>query len=522
MRFIVILFFLLHPIITEAQTTFSLSYSFGSFKPNTDEFKTFQNEFKKLKLTEIDSIHFVGHSDSVGTFLSNFRTAEYRARKLEKILVRKIKRKVPYAIYPAAGKMPKEVGSTRQIQIVIFSSSFLKLNKAVGEIPNGCFKVAYSELQNYHQNYTSRGRTSCIQIERSSSKTSMNRPVFYSGRINEGGNFEVVPLKWKSEKTGEFWWAKEGEVTEVPVADFDRFKIFTIEKDPCSDCNEDFFKIQKIQNSHLILAKDRIVMENIQFRTPYFFNNSVQIRVPKDFVDLSKEYFQQSSEDRQILWKEKDKDFYSAKVKQFNGKVESIQRKFPSNAKIDCQDKIAHQNEPTVICSPSYGKILAYNFFEVGSHFQNNTKMPYASIGLFTGTRHLELEFLAGIHSKSALYGAIRGRYNIATIPFQAIFSGNKWRQSFSKNRFWYTKIYVGTEYKASIGKRSQNYLEPNIHLGMTFSQNNGSVFHRLFIQYGYAVNFVEESPRKSYDLFQIGFQLQLGKKTYEAEKGNF
>jgi hypothetical protein len=139
---------------------------------------------------------------------------------------------------------------------------------------------------------------------------------------------------------------------------------------------------------------------------------------------------------------------------------------------------------------------------------------------MFASTKYVELEFLVGLHTKNALYGSIRGRYNLASIPFRSFISPLSWRQSIEKNRFWYSNFYLGAEYKASIGRKSNDYLEPNVHLGISFSQNNGPTFHRLFMQYGRGVNFILESPRPSYPIFQLGAQFQLGKKAYNFEKG--
>jgi hypothetical protein len=504
-----------------SQTTFVLPYSFGKLNPDSESLQLFQKGFKKLDLKNVDSVHFIGNSDSVGTFLSNFRTTELRAIKLKKYIAGSIKGNVPYLISPTGGDWEKAKGSTRQLNVVIYISETIKPKKNDAEIPQGCYKVAYSEMQNYHRETTSRGKTSYTQLDRSLTKSNAPREELYYGTLNAKGDFEAIRLKWKVEKVGKSWWAEEREVTEIPTDDFDRFKLFTIENKPCNSCHEDFSENKEIQKTELQLGLDLLVLENIQHKVPFFQRNKINVRVPQDFIDLNSDYYSHGNESTKIIWEEKDKEYYYAKVKQFSGEVSSIQRKFPTHSSADCQEELNNLDKvPQLISGPTRAKVETYNFAEMGIHFQNGTNIPYASLGLFTATRFVELDFLVGVHGKSALYAAIRGRYNILTVPFNSLFTGEKWRQSLTKNRFWYTRLYVGAEYKASIGRYSDDYLEPNIHAGLTFAKNNGSISHRLFVQYGYGVNFILESPRPFYSMTQVGVQLQLGKKAYRFEKG--
>ncbi|MGJ8661882.1 MAG: hypothetical protein ACSHXL_07580, partial [Bacteroidota bacterium] len=253
---------------------------------------------------------------------------------------------------------------------------------------------------------------------------------------------------------------------------------------------------------------------------PWLNQRKVKIRVPQEYVDSDADYTQDLNGEKTLIWNEKDKDYYYSTVSLQNGLIKPIYRKFPVHQDSSCQNTET-LNYAKTICGPNPKKIAAYNFAEFGYHFQNGAQIPYASIGLFAATKFVDLEFLAGLHTQSAFYGSIRGRYSIVTAPLSSILRGSQWGQSIVNNRFWYTSLYVGAEYKASLGKRSNDYLEPNLNLGLTFSQNNGPTFHRIFIQYGLAVNFVEKSPRSNYSLLQVGIQFQLGKKTYAFEKGN-
>ncbi len=521
MRYLFFLSLLFWTLNFSAQKTFTFSYNFGANRPNSESLKTFQKEIKDVDFSTVDSIHFIGNSDSVGTFLSNFRSTELRSRKLKKYFIGKIENSTTYSILPTSGDWPKKKGSTRQINVVLYSSQPVKPAANEKETPKGCYKVAYSEILNCHRSDSNKGKKSVTQLTRAISKVNENRPDLYAGRLNQEGKFEAIPLKWKIEKVGESWWAAKKECAEIPTDDFEKFKIFTIENGPCTSCHEDFQQNLEIEKSILKLETDKYVMDNLQFKSSIFRQNKIQIRVPKEFVDSDADYFQTSNLDNEIIWEEKDGTYFYTLLEYKNGLISPISKKFIAHQDSVCQEnKILDYKKS--ICGPSPKKISAYNFVEFGYHFQNKTQIPYAALGLFAATKYVDLEFLAGVHAHSALFASIRGRYNFLTLSFANIASVSQWKQSMNKNRFWYTNLYVSAEYKASLGRKTSNYLEPNFNIGMTISQNTGPIFHRIFLQYGVGVNFLEKSPRPSYTIFQAGIQLQLGKKTYAYEKGNF
>ncbi|MFA7274321.1 MAG: hypothetical protein WC044_10645 [Crocinitomicaceae bacterium] len=519
MKIVVYFLLLLLPIFGISQTVFTFDYSFGKLKPTKASNQPFLNEYKKITAGEVDSVHFIGQSDSVGTFLSNFRTTEIRSQKIKKLLANSWKGNIPYAIYPTAGRWEKEAGSTRKIQVVIYTSETLKLIKNETEIPAGCYRVAYTELQTYRQTSTSRGRKSMVQLFRPISNSNSNRPDLYAGKIDDKGEFEAYRLVWKKVKVKSNGPSEEMEVTEILATDFDRFKIFTIDDFPCTDCHEDFQTNKQLTLLKMERATDQPLMEQLQFKTPIFQKKSVTIRVPQEWIDSDLDYF---TKEEKIEWVEKDKDYFYARVNQENGSIAAIQRKLPTHEITNCLEEKSIGETENILVGLYQRKNEVYNFAELGLHTQNGNQFSYGAIGLFTGTKILDLEFLVGLHAKAAIYGAIRARYNLITLPFNSLFSGNRWKQSFTTNRFWYARFYIGTEYKGSIGKHSPNYLEPNVHVGFTFSKNSGSVFHRLFVQYGRGLNFMEESPRNAYNLLQVGIQLQLGKTTYRSERGTF
>jgi hypothetical protein len=524
MRYTLLHLFFIFSSLTFAQNTFSVNYSYGQWKVPKEQFSELQKFVKQFDNLEIDSILFIGSSDSAGLFLSNFRMTEWRGRQLKKEFYSRVKNHPKYRILPCINKGMGEVRDIRSVDIVVFlSKSDAKKKAEEILIKTPCYKVAYEAILSCHVNVFSRGKKEYVEIEKFFPFSVEDDEVLYSGTIDESGKFVAKEVKWKKMRTGEQWWKGERWVAKIPEKDFDRFKLFTIEEGPCNACHENFQQNLQIEDNEPKTNPDYVLMENVQFAQPWLMKNRVKIRVPKEFIDEDLTYV---SNRKAIEWKEKSNgkqpDYFFATVSQTNGQIDLIYRPYRVSKDENCQlEKPFQFTTPTLQCAPNKARSEVINYLEFGMHAQNNSRLPYLAIGVFAGTSRIELEFLAGAHWKSALYGSIRARYNIINAPFSAFLPKNFWQHSLTRNRFWFCRLYLGTEYKASIGRNSENYLEPNFHFGFSFAQNGNPTFQRFFIQYGKGVNFLLESPRRNYSLFQFGIQVHLGKKEYLTETGS-
>ncbi len=519
---ILLLFFFLASSFVNAQDSFSVNYKYGRASIPNDQIGALTTFLKKYQKTPIDSIQFIGSSDSAGLFLSNFRMTEWRARKLRNLCSDLMKTDVDYRILPTENKGLGEVRDVRAVEIVIYPTEIEKKKSATDDLAtiSGCYRVAYKAMESCFIRRESKGKKGYVYLERYFPMSKTEKEIYYYGSTDESGTFVPKPLKWKLTKTGEQHWKGERYVAKIPESDFEKYKIFVIESEPCNMCHEDFHKNGKIVDNKPENKPDYVVMHNLQYHQPWIRKKSVLVRIPKEFIDQDFDYV---SNRRAVVWTEKEKspDYYFAKVSQSDGKVDLIHRPYRIPEKDICETNQPYEFKPRPLqCAPNKAHSEVINYVEVGMHNQNSTNYPYAAIGVFAGTSRIELEFLAGIHQKSAFYGAIRGRYNIVTAPFNAFLPKNSWRHSMTRNRFWYSRIYVGAEYKASIGRRSANYLEPNLNIGLSIAQNGNPTFQRFFVQYGKGVNFILESPHSIYSIFQFGVQIHLGKKEYLKEEG--
>lgn len=518
-----LLFCILLSSASFAQETIRLTYKYGRAGIPSNQQKELTKFLKKFEKLELDSIRFEGSSDSAGLFLSNYRMTEWRARNLRNYCSTVLDHPVSYSIFPCLNKEMGEVRDIRSVDIKIYPSKIVEKKKREEielEKISSCYRVAYAALESCHIRYEKKGSKGYVYLEKYFPMSANDDAQYYYGTMDDNGQFTPKPLKWKMDQTGKNHWKKERLVAKIPEKDFDLFKIFTIANEPCSACDDDFAKNGKIEDNQYMNKPDHVVMENLQYRQPWLLKKSVVVRVPKEYVDTDLEYV---SGRASVTWTEKSKhpDYYFAKVAQTEGIIDLIYRPYRIPMTEECVAEDAVElSSPKLICGPKKALSEVINFVEFGIHNQNSTNYPYAAIGAFAGTKAVEIEFLAGIHQKAAFYGAIRGRYNIINAPFSAFLPSNTWRHGIEKNRFWFAKIYVGAEYKASLGTRTVTYLEPNLNFGLSIAQNGNPTFQRFFVQYGRGVNFALESPFSWYSIFQFGFQAHLGKKEYLKERG--
>lgn len=503
----------------------TITYSYGRAKIPNDQQKGLTQFLKRYQNVALDSIIFEGSSDSAGIFWSNFRMTEWRARKLRNYSSDLLKNPVRYRILPTVNKGEGELRNIRSVNIVVYPSKIADKKKKADEelaLVSGCYKVAYTALQSCNVRYEKKGSRSYVYLEKYFPMSAMDEDRYYYGTENNDGNFEAKELKWRMTQTGESHWKGERLVAKIQEKDFDRYKIFTIDPEPCTTCHDDFAATKQISDNVEVNKPDYVLMKNLQYRQPWILKKQVVVRIPKEFVDPDMAYVSNRTE---VKWTEKKKGkspaYYFAKVSQSDGKVDLIYRPYRMPVDENCAlDNPYTFVQPELQFGTNKARSEVINFVEFGMHNQNSTNYSYAAIGAFAGSSAVELEFLAGIHQKGAFFGAIRARYNVLTAPFSAFKFSNNWQHSLAKNRFWYSRIYIGAEYKGSLGKRSDNYLEPNLNIGLSIAQNGNPTFQRFFVQYGRGLNFILESPRTSYSIFQFGFQAHLGKKEYLREKG--
>jgi len=76
----------------------------------------------------------------------------------------------------------------------------------------------------------------------------------------------------------------------------------------------------------------------------------------------------------------------------------------------------------------------------------------------------------------------------------------------------WIGKIYTGTELKTRINKEIGNYLEQNIHVGLSAeTMNNKYAFiPKVFIQYGLGFDYLGFNSRTVYPVIQAGINIGI------------
>jgi hypothetical protein len=524
----VILSLLISSLTASAQDTISIYFDFGVSKVREDQMDILNTIPSGFDLSSVDSVHFIGMADSVGDFNANIKLSEKRANNAaiycSKLFPPQLRGKVK-----ALGELSngKDNRLNRRVDIILFSPQIKseETDTMVGFKPHEnielCYYVDNKLLHRCHLRTISNRNKKLIIIE-TTDLFLPKRQEQYFGSTDKEGNFIPKLLKWNLKRTGKLWWAKSKYVATVPKKDFEKYKIFTIGNPPCKICNQDFNFEAKIQNEINCRQVDRFLMENIQFKRIWFNNREINVRAPKEYVDINDHYFIGCDYTRELKWEmqkgRKHRYYYYTKLPISFNYVPNIVREMECcEAKPEpsqCDDHIYYCD-----CRGGGGggfqqpgtdlTLIA----EIGTHFQKPGTAPYIAFGLSKSYEANYSNFMIGTDINLSLFGSLRYEYHFFSFSYQAFNPFAKW-QSPSKIRSIerYGQLYTGVEFKTKFNSAdSLNYFEENLHFGIAILNTRlNALIPRMFIQAGVGYDYSRNISTGLYPIFQIGFTMKL------------
>jgi hypothetical protein len=87
------------------------------------------------------------------------------------------------------------------------------------------------------------------------------------------------------------WWKKKRYVATIPKSSFEKFHFFTLEKGPCDGCSEEVFTEDTLILTKALFYADRFLINNAQLKVRYFGKEKLKVRVPREYVDISDQYY---------------------------------------------------------------------------------------------------------------------------------------------------------------------------------------------------------------------------------------
>ena len=516
------------------QDTLSIYFDFGVSKIREDQFEILNSLQTKFDLSSVDSIHYIGMADSVGNFKANIKLSEKRAANAAKYCSKLFSKQLNENV-KAIGELSngKDNQLNRRVDIILFSE--LANAPDIDTMFHGksivnkelCYYVDYYLLHRSNIRNIKKRNKDLVIIETNDDVLKKCKGHYanskyngclghYIGSRNKKGEFVPKELKFTSKKSARLWWNDSKFIATVPKADYDRYKIFNIAFAPCDTCSQDFEHQNKILNEETCQQVDLFLMNNMQIKRILFRYHLVNIRAPREYVNLKDQYYIGCGYSDVLKWKtkkgRKKKYYYYSQLPRFSTHVANITRK------MECctATEPSYCYTPLFLCGGgAFGSpITSFNLIaEIGSHYQQDKVIPYAAIGTSKSGDKSQVAFYVGIHGDKSFYGSLRYQYHFLSFQFHELNLFSTWQKSvkgYTINQ--YCRFYVGTEFKTKLGKTIQNnYLEQNLHLGFAaVNTNYDAIIPKIFIQYGLGYDFLGHSTTILYPVLQAGLYFNI------------
>ena len=499
-----------------AQDTVLVDFKFGSARITNSESKKLDSLPILFDVFQLDSIQYIGMTDTVGNSDANFKLSLKRAEAVfnhsSKILPEYIKTNII-----AIGES-NQFG--RQVAVIMHYKPNYLLDTSetivFQDVDSGCFYIDYTLLNTSHIRVVEKRKKEYIYIETVPINMQEIPDYFnpidfnntYYGEFDKDGKFVAKKIKWKSRRTGTDWWAQKRYIATIPKASFDRFKVFMIQPSPCSDCHLNVTdSIQKHimkQERHL----DNFIINTFQFKRKLFNRKKVKIRAPREYIDTTIDYFEDKTTREAIVWDEKrakrKQTYVYAKIKSRPREDFQVYRNFnycyvPPEYLGDGGSGLIR---PCRRVGGTYEKQKNWLLAEYGSTLSNQTFTPYLGLYFNNDFRGaLEYGILIGSDYEFNGFGLARVRYNFYTMRLgKSIQSANVWcRPPTSLTNYWVAKFYLGIENQTQLFSGQLDFNENNGHIGLELENYRPrSRFNRFFIQYGpqyrYNTNFIDSN----------------------------
>lgn len=512
-------FLISFPLI--AQDQISVYFDFGSSEINPKSERTLLDLQINFNLSELDSIHYIGVTDSVGSAEANKKLSLKRAKKVAKFCKGLLPKNTTIKIIAQGEGKNTSAKSNRRVNLILFfkkdqieeitthQDSTIVINKDT-VIPK-CYTIDYKFLAKCNVQFITK-RKKQYALLRYPEGYSPDENLYYGYWLNE--QFQTKKIK---QKNGSFL---------IPKNSFLKYQVFKISSLPCGNCNEDFQnKNYKLSNDTSIQV-DYYLMSILEVKRSFFRKKLIGARVPKEFVDLSAKYFYGCDFTIPIEWKEKkgrrNKKYYFLKLKKLRSKNHNsvgIHPYFLQNiTKIQnrCNQEYmkSYCDHPIFwfhLCMPSY---QGFSFVgEVGAHFQNKKLLPYTALGIEKEAQWNSTKLLLGsYHQLGSFYGAIRHTQYLMNFPIASLNPFNRWQienKQHIGSRF--IRSYIGAEFKTRIGNQTLDFRELNIHWGLkNYSKASVYMATNYFLQFGLGYDFLRNNSVLPYGIIQISIETRF------------
>ena len=504
------------PTFSQSTDTVFIYFEFGSHKIQVDQSKKIGEIPKYYNLNNVDSIHFIGRTDSVGSIKDNLKLSSKRANNVYK-RTRFFIADIPYRTYAEGEAIDKKKDSlNRRVEVVLFYPSIVVSSDSVVEDSQYlCYHIDYILIEKANLTEIKRNGRSYIMLEWNIRPS--DRQLYYS--VFSADSIVHKRLRYQRKASGSLWWRKIRFRAYVPKESYERNRIYYLKAPPCDSClqglNQPPFQVQVdscIRPAHFL-------MDNSQIKQKVFQRNTYVIRVPKEYVHNDFVYFDYGSKDT-LVW-ETRKGFgrrrYYYTEKQTNGNYVS-----GIGFRSDCCLPTVSFNSSTDgfwrcggVRNSQSGIPIPLQF-DIGIRQFKGNSMLHFSYLVNLNFNSFEVYIIPGINQDLKFTGIVGANFLISELNKSTVFKPGTWYDSRVFNSYIQTSdsrrrllVYLGAEQEWS-------YLNPlvnvrDVHFGFALRPLFNSEYSRLYLQGGYQQTVIESDRRTGLN-FRAGIQFRLEK----------
>lgn len=408
-------------------------------------------DFSEYAGIHVDSVRLIGFTDSVGSSKNNYKLAEKRMGSVRQLLENELQISILNINSQVVGELSSGSDSlNRRVDVLIFTTDF-KEEIASPDLKNkpniNCVYLEYQILQSSIQVVTTVKKKKVVELTCHDGDL-IEGKVMYYGTLNSEDVLTPKKLKWKKKQTGMLWWSRMRYVSYVPYDSFKKWRIFNYSENPCVDCGSQL-EVNTIKVDSCIQT-DRVLMDNFHYKSKWFQNGEVLVRVPKEFVDSSATYFIGCANDQIVDWKTKSgkknqKYLYTGLPLLAQGVYGNITKKveccLKDTSSRTCDSEIfrcGYLSEPT----PNWKFSL-----ETGYLNSKANQLFYAQAGVLKHIRRFDFSLMFGSSFKGEFLTNLRVKYALVDFLLEDISPVSKWKSPKKDPLInHHFNIYVGTE----------------------------------------------------------------------------
>ncbi len=282
-------------------------YAFNAYAQETDTVRIYfaygksvvpKRQMKKIHrlselvyLNDLDSVHFVGMTDSTGSKESNIALGRKRAKEVAKWCEHKFTTKPKITITTKGEKNAGDHPRYRRVE-VIFYHQVQELPMVAMDTPDQyCFKPADTLMHRSLIRNVKHRRMPHMMVE------TFYRPTkaYYSAHVDPSTSKPVVqPVRWRKSKPTEYNRYHSDYYALIPAQDYEDFGVFVIDTTDCdTNCGLTPNKYAAFRESvsDKCLQVDRFLMNHLQAKRRWYHAYSTKVRVHRTYVDLNTTYY---------------------------------------------------------------------------------------------------------------------------------------------------------------------------------------------------------------------------------------